>query len=60
MPARADNDDGEQRQSPPGVPVALLNRLLLRREFRTVVDALLAGLRTTAEQRHNITTDEHP
>jgi hypothetical protein len=39
---------------------ALLNRLLLRRRFRAVVDALLAGLRTTAEQRHDVTTDEHP
>ncbi|HEU0041620.1 MAG TPA: hypothetical protein VFQ15_04635 [Jiangellaceae bacterium] len=38
---------------------ALLDRLLLRRKIRTVVDALLAGLRTTAEQRHNVTTDEH-
>ena len=36
---------------------ALLNRLMMRRRFGVVVDALLAGLRTTAEQRHEVTTD---
>jgi len=36
---------------------ALLNRLMMRRRFGLVVDALLAGLRTTSEQRHDITTD---
>ncbi len=45
----------------PASPIAtLLNRLMMRRRFRGIVDALLAGLRTTAEQRHNVTTDEHP
>jgi hypothetical protein len=28
------------------------NRLMLRRKFRAVVDALLDGLRTSAERRH--------
>ena len=36
---------------------ALLNRLIMRRRFAAVVDALLAGLRTTAEHRHDVTTD---
>ena len=31
---------------------AVLNRLVMRRKFRTVVDELLGGLRTLAEQRH--------
>ena len=31
---------------------AALNRLVMRRKFRDVVDQLLAGLRTLAEQRH--------
>jgi uncharacterized protein YndB with AHSA1/START domain len=36
----------------PANPIAaLLNRLILRRRFRAVVDALLAGLRASAEQR---------
>jgi uncharacterized membrane protein len=41
----------------PANPVAaLLNRLILRRRFRVVVDTLLAGLRTTAEHRHGLST----
>jgi hypothetical protein len=37
----------------PANPVAaVLNRLVLRRKFRTVLDGLLGGLRTLAEQRH--------
>jgi hypothetical protein len=36
---------------------ALLNWLMMRRRFDVVVDALLAGLRTMAEQRHEVTTD---
>ena len=36
---------------------AMLNRLMMRRRFGVVVDALLAGLRTTAEQRHDVTND---
>jgi uncharacterized protein YndB with AHSA1/START domain len=35
---------------------ALLNRLIMRRKFRAVVDALLAGLRASAEQRHRAGT----
>jgi hypothetical protein len=46
--------------TPVNLLAAALNRLMMRRRFRAVVDALLAGLRTTAEQRHNVTTDEHP
>jgi hypothetical protein len=43
----------------PASPIAaLLNRLMMRRRFRAVVDALLAGLRTSAEQRHSVATDE--
>jgi uncharacterized protein YndB with AHSA1/START domain len=38
----------------PATPLAaLLNRLMLRRKFRRVVDRLLAGLRRSAEQRHH-------
>jgi hypothetical protein len=33
---------------------ALLNRLMMRRRFRAVVDALLGGLRTTAEQHDDV------
>jgi uncharacterized protein YndB with AHSA1/START domain len=41
----------------PANPIAaLLNRLVMRRKFRGVVDALLAGLRTSAEQRHRANT----
>jgi hypothetical protein len=41
----------------PANPIAaLLNRLILRRKFRAVVDALLAGLRASAEQRHRAST----
>jgi uncharacterized protein YndB with AHSA1/START domain len=37
----------------PATPMAgLLNRLMLRRRFRGVVDGLLTGLRSSAEQRH--------
>ncbi len=36
---------------------ALVNRLMMRRRFGLVVDALLAGLRTAAEQRHDVPTD---
>jgi hypothetical protein len=38
--------------SPANPAVALLNRLIMRHKFRRVVDALLDGLRTSAEQRH--------
>jgi uncharacterized protein YndB with AHSA1/START domain len=38
----------------PANPIAaLLNRLVMRRKFRGVVDALLAGLATVAERRHS-------
>ena len=37
----------------PANPIAVvLNRLILRRRFRAVVDSLLAGLRASAECRH--------
>ncbi|SRR6266508_238987 len=37
----------------PANPIAaVLNRLVMRRKFRRVVDELLLGLRTLAEQRH--------
>jgi uncharacterized membrane protein len=37
----------------PANPIAaMLNRLVLRRKFRGVVDELLGGLRTLAEHRH--------
>jgi uncharacterized protein YndB with AHSA1/START domain len=37
----------------PATPIAaVLNRLLMRRRFRRVVDQLLGGLRTLAEERH--------
>jgi uncharacterized protein YndB with AHSA1/START domain len=38
--------------SPANPLAAVLNRLMMRRKFRTVVDALLDGLRTFAERRH--------
>jgi uncharacterized protein YndB with AHSA1/START domain len=38
--------------TPANAIAALLNRLVMRRKFRAVVDALLAGLRASAEQRH--------
>jgi hypothetical protein len=38
--------------SPANPLAALLNRLMMRRKFRAVVDALLDGLRTSAERRH--------
>ena len=41
----------------PANPIAaLLNRLIMRRKFRTVVDALLDGLRASAEQRYSANT----
>jgi uncharacterized protein YndB with AHSA1/START domain len=37
----------------PANPIAaLLNRMIVRRRFRTVVDSLLAGLAAAAERRH--------
>jgi hypothetical protein len=42
--------------SPANPAVALLNRLLMTHKFRRVVDALLDGLRTSAEQRHRAAT----
>jgi uncharacterized membrane protein len=38
--------------SPANPAVALLNLLIMRHKFRRVVDELLDGLRTSAEQRH--------
>jgi hypothetical protein len=38
--------------SPANLLADVLNRLMMRRKFRAVVDALLDGLRTSAEQRH--------
>ena len=38
--------------TPANPAAAALNRLVLRRKFRTVVDGLLSGLCTLAEQRH--------
>jgi uncharacterized protein YndB with AHSA1/START domain len=38
--------------SPANPAIAVLNRLMLRRKFCRVVDALLDGLRTSAEERH--------
>ncbi|MGH9287203.1 MAG: SRPBCC family protein [Acidimicrobiales bacterium] len=38
--------------SPANPVAAVLNRLMMRRRFRGVVDALLDGLRTSAERRH--------
>jgi uncharacterized protein YndB with AHSA1/START domain len=38
--------------TPAGPAAALLNRLIMRRKFRSVVDELLGGLCTLAEQRH--------
>jgi Polyketide cyclase / dehydrase and lipid transport len=35
---------------------ALLNRLIMRRNLRTVVDSLLTGLRASAEQRNRANT----
>lgn len=41
----------------PANPIAaLLNQLIMRRKFRAVVDALLAGLRASAEQSHGAST----
>jgi uncharacterized protein YndB with AHSA1/START domain len=38
----------------PAHPIAtVLNKLIMRRKFRGVIDELLGGLRTLAEQRHN-------
>jgi hypothetical protein len=38
--------------TPTGPVAAALNALVIRRRFRHVVDGLLRGLRTLAEQRH--------
>lgn len=38
--------------TPANPAAAVLNRLVMRRKFRSVVDGLLGGLRTLAEQRH--------
>jgi uncharacterized protein YndB with AHSA1/START domain len=43
----------ETNYTPANPAAAVLNRLVMRRKFRTVVDELLGGLRTLAEQRHN-------
>ena len=41
----------------PANPIAaLVNRLVMRRKFRAVVDGLLAGLRASAEQRQRADT----
>jgi uncharacterized protein YndB with AHSA1/START domain len=41
----------------PASPIAaLFNQLIMRRKFRALVDALLAGLRASAEQRHRANT----
>jgi uncharacterized membrane protein len=42
----------ETYYTPANPAAAVLNRLVMRRKFRTVVDELLGGLRTLAEQRH--------
>jgi hypothetical protein len=42
--------------TPATLLAAVLNRLMMRRKFGAVVDALLAGLRTTAEHRHHVST----
>jgi uncharacterized membrane protein len=42
--------------TPASLIAALLNRVIMRRRFRSVVDALLAGLRASAEQRHRANT----
>ena len=45
----------------PATPIAtVLNRLVMRRKFRGVVDELLDGLRTLAEQRHTQPEDLNP
>jgi uncharacterized protein YndB with AHSA1/START domain len=38
--------------TPAGPAAAMLNRLIMRRKFRSVVDELLGGLCTLAEQHH--------
>jgi hypothetical protein len=38
--------------TPANPGAAALNKLVIRRKFRSVVDELLSGLRTLAEQRH--------
>lgn len=38
--------------APANLIAAVLNRLVMRRKFRAVVDDLLGGLRTLAERRH--------
>jgi hypothetical protein len=46
--------------TPVNLLAAVLNRLMMRRRFRAVVDPLLAGLRTTAERRHNVSSGHRP
>ena len=43
----------ETYYTPANPAAAVLNRLVIRRKFQTVVDDLLEGLRTLAEQRHS-------
>jgi len=38
--------------TPASQAAAVLNKLVMRRKFRSIVDELLGGLRTLAEQRH--------
>jgi hypothetical protein len=40
--------------------LAVFNWLVMRRKFRSVVDELLGGLRTHAEQRHTQSKDLNP
>jgi hypothetical protein len=40
--------------TPANLAAAVLNRLVMRRKFRAVVDALLVGLRAGAEQRARV------
>ena len=49
----------ETSYTPVNLLASVLNLLMMRRRFGAVVDGLLAGLRTTAEQRH-AATDERP
>jgi uncharacterized protein YndB with AHSA1/START domain len=42
--------------TPANPMAALLNHVIMRHRFRSVVDALLAGLRAAAEQRHRAQT----
>ena len=42
----------ETYYTPANPAAAVLNKLVMRRKFRSIVDELLGGLRTLAEQRH--------